>query len=159
MNAYNVASPRPAAPPFSIKYNSDYKDGAVSSGERIQKLFDNNVLTKLLGKFSDGNNAPVIITYKFFQGPALANVYTITSANDFHSRDIKSWKLEASQDSVAWKQLDTRQDVIFNSYFETKIYDFPNTIPYNYYRLTIVGNNGDGLFQIAEWSMNFRKPE
>jgi len=158
MKAYNAALPKPALPPYTVKFNSDYKDGAVSSGEKIDKLFDNNVLTKFLGKFSDGSNAPTIITYKFFGGPIKANVYTITSANDFHARDPRSWRLDASTDGTTWVQLDTRQDIIFSSYFETKIFDFANTVPYLYYRLTILSNKtNDGLIQLSEWTMNYRE--
>lgn len=157
MIAYNNALPKPATPPYSVKFNGTYVDGNVSGGERIDKLFDNNVLTKFIAKFTDEGNAPTIITYKFFGGPAVANVYTMTSANDSHPRDPKSWRLEGSLDGTNWVQLDTRQDIDFNSYFETKIFDFPNTVAYTYYRLTILTNHGDGLFQMAEWTMNFRQ--
>lgn len=158
MTLYNSTQPKPAAPPYSVKFNSDYQDGAVSPGERIDKLFDNNVLTKFIARFTDGNNAPTIITYKFFTGPKVANAYTITSANDNHPRDPKSWKLEGSLDGITYVQLDTRQDVKFNSYFETRIYDFPNTVAYGYYRLTFLSNAGDGLMQVAEWTLNYREP-
>ncbi len=156
--AYNAALPKPATPPYSVKFNNDYQDGGVSSGERIDKLFDNNVLTKFIARFTDGNNAPTIITYKMFKGPTLANVYTLTSANDAHGRDPKSWKLEGSLDGITYVTLDTRQDIDFSSYFETKIFSFTNTVAYGYYRLTILSNHGDGLFQMAEWTMNFRQP-
>jgi hypothetical protein len=84
-------------------------------------------------------------------------VYTITSANDAQARDPKSWRLEGSLDGTNWVQLDTRQEIEFSSRFETRIYDFANTVAYGYYRLTILTNRGDGLFQMAEWTMNFRQ--
>ncbi|MHA4894980.1 ATP/GTP-binding protein [Pedobacter sp. PWIIR3] len=157
MNAYNAALPKPTTPPYSVKFNGDYQDGGVSGGERIDKLFDNNVLTKFIARFTDGNNAPTIITYKPFTGPFLANVYTVTSANDAGGRDPKSWRLEGSLDGTNYVQLDTRQDIDFSSRFETKIFDFKNTVSYSYYRLTILSNHGDGLFQMAEWTLNYRQ--
>ncbi|MGY4384387.1 putative surface protein with fasciclin (FAS1) repeats [Pedobacter sp. UYP24] len=155
--AYNSAIPKPPTTPYSVKFNNDYQDGGVSSGERIDKLFDNNVLTKFIARFTDGNNAPTVITYKLFKGPSIANVYTLTSANDAHGRDPKSWKLEGSLDGVTYVPLDTRQDIDFSSYFETKIFSFKNTVAYGYYRLTILSNHGDGLFQMAEWSLNYQQ--
>ncbi|RZL18785.1 MAG: ATP/GTP-binding protein [Pedobacter sp.] len=157
MTAYNAALPKPATPPYSVRFNGGYVDGNVSAGERIDKLFDNNVLTKFIAEFTSNGNAPTYITYKFFGPPAVANVYTITSANDNHPRDPKSWRLEGSLDGTNFVQLDTRQDVVFSSYFETKLYDFPNTVAYQYYRLTILSNAGDGLMQVAEWTLNFRQ--
>lgn len=157
MALYNAALPKPTIPPYSVKFQGTYQDGAVSSGERIDKLFDNNVLTKFICKFTEENNAPTQITYKFFGGPTVANVYTITSANDEHTRDPKSWRLEGSLDGTNWVQVDTRQDIDFSSYFETKIFDFPNTVAYNYYKLTILTNHTGGLLQMAEWTMNYRQ--
>ncbi|HMI02705.1 MAG TPA: discoidin domain-containing protein [Pedobacter sp.] len=143
--------------PFSVKFNGTYEDGQVSGGERIDKLFDNNILTKFIARFLEGNNNPIKITYSFYSGPQVANVYTVSSANDVKNRDPKAWVLEGSLDGTNWVQLDTRQDQDFNSRFETKIYDFPNTVAYKYYRLTVVSNLGDNLFQISEWSLNYRE--
>ncbi|MFP5079792.1 ATP/GTP-binding protein [Pedobacter sp. JCM 36344] len=154
---YSSALPKPASPPYSVTFRGNYQDGQVSGGERIDKLFDNNVLTKFISRFTDQGNDPTVITYKFFGGPAVANVYTLTSANDAHPRDPKSWRLEGSLNGTNWVQLDTRQDIDFSSYFETKLFDFPNTVAYGYYRLTILTNHGDGLFQMAEWSLNYRQ--
>lgn len=157
MNAYKAALPQPASPPYSVTFAGTYQDGQVSAGERIDKLFDNNVLTKFIARFTDQGNAPTVIVYKPFLGPTRANVYTMTSANDARDRDPKSWRLEGSLDGTNWVQLDTRQDIDFSSRYETKIFDFPNTVAYSYYRLTILTNNGGGLFQMAEWTLNYRQ--
>lgn len=143
--------------PYSVTFNGNYQDGGVSAGEKIDKLFDNNVLTKFISEFLTNNNAPVKMVYKFFTGPQVANVYTMSSANDAKGRDPKSWILEGSNDGVVYERLDSRQDQVFDSRFETHIYDFPNEKAYLYYRLTILTNSGDGLFQLSEWSMNYRK--
>jgi len=130
-------------------------DGKVSAGEKFVKLFDGNVLTKFLCDFYEANR-PVEMIYQFAE-PVVANVYTMTSANDAKARDPKSWRLEGSLDGTNYVQLDTRQDMNFNSRFETQIYDFKNTTGYIYYKLTILSNGGDSLFQMAEWTMNFRE--
>lgn len=130
-------------------------DGKVSAGEKYVKLFDGNKLTKFLAEFHAANR-PIAMIYQFVD-PVVANVYTMTSANDADARDPKSWRLEGSLDGVTYVQLDTRQDMIFNSRFETQIYDFKNTVAYKYFKLTILSNRGDNLFQMAEWTMNFRE--
>lgn len=152
-----ATQPVPPPKPYSVIFNGPYQDGQVSAGERIDKLFDNNILTKFISQFIENNNAPIKMTYSFYTGPVVANVYTVGSANDAKARDPKSWKLEGSLDGTNWVQLDTRQDQVFNSRFETKIYDFNNTEAYKYYRLTILSNLGDNLFQLAEWTMNYRE--
>ena len=130
-------------------------DGRISPGEKFVKVHDGNVLTKFLSGF----NASLGGLYMQWESlePIVANAYTLTSANDAQARDMKSWKLEGSLDNVNWTSLDTRQDQIFESRFQTKIFDFDNTTPYKYYRLTILTNRGDGLFQVAEWTMNYRQ--
>ena len=158
MTAYNSTAPRPPSTPFSVAFAGNYQDGAVSAGERIDKAFDNNVLTKFVGEFTNNNNAPTRVTYKFFTGPKVANAYTVASANDNHPRDPKSWRLEGSLDGVNYVLLDTRQDIIYSSFFETKVFDFPNTVAYGYYKLTILSTAGDGLIGFSEWSMNYREP-
>jgi hypothetical protein len=155
-NIWKNTIPLPAKP-YSVTFNGAYVDGAVSPGEKIDKLFDGNILTKFISEFSNNNNAPIKIVYNFFTGPQVCNVYTISSANDAVARDMKAWRLEGSQDGTIYTLLDTRQDQVFNSRFETHIYDFENAEAYKYYRLTILANRGDGLFQMSEWTLNFRK--
>lgn len=139
---------------FSFQDPNEF-DGRISAGEKFIKLVDGNVLTKWLTGFNP-NTGKVSMTWESPE-PIVSNVYTFTSANDAQARDMKSWRLEGSLDNINWTTLDTRQDQIFESRFQTKIFDFDNTTPYKFYRMNILTNRGDGLFQVAEWTMNFRQ--
>ena len=141
---------------FSVRFEDPNEfDGRISAGEKFIKVHDGNILTKFLSGF----NASTGKVYMQWESPEpiVSNVYTLTSANDAQARDMKSWRMEGSLDNITWTSLDTRQDQIFESRFQTKIFDFDNTTPYKYYRLSILTNRGDGLFQVAEWTMNFRQ--
>ena len=142
---------------FTMQFqDTTVKDGAVSAGEKFIKVHDGNVLTKFLGNFNASTNK---ITMNWIAPvPTVSNVYTMTSANDAQARDPKAWRLEGSLDGVNYIIFDTRQDQVFESRFQTKIYDFDNTVAYKYYRIIILQNRGnDALFQLAEWTMNFRQ--
>ena len=141
---------------FTFKFeNPNEFDGRISPGEKYVKVYDGNVLTKFLSGFNP-NNGKVAMQWKNPE-PIISNVYTLSSANDAQARDPRSWRLEGSLDGINYTTLDTQQDQIFESRFQTKIYDFDNKIAWKYYRLTILTNRGDGLFQLAEWTMNFRQ--
>jgi len=139
--------------PMVFKDPNTY-DGKVSAGEKYVKLFDGNILTKFLAEFGAANQ-PLNMVYEFAE-PQIANVYTMGSANDSQARDPKSWRIEGSQDGTNYVTLDSRQDQVFDNRFQTRIFDFDNTVAYKFYRLVILSNRGDGLFQMAEWTMNFR---
>jgi hypothetical protein len=143
---------------FYVTFNNpDYKDGTVDPGENFTKLFDNNVLTKFISHFNVRDVKPISWTWEAHE-PIVSNVYTLTTANDSkeYNRNPKSWRLEASQDKLTWDLLDTKQDMKFESNFQNKVYDFKNEVAYKYYRITFLSNAGDDLFQMSEWTMNFR---
>jgi hypothetical protein len=130
-------------------------DGSISAGEKFIKVHDGNALTKFLSTFNPDRNK-ITMTW-ISAAPIVSNVYTLTSANDAQARDPKSWRLEGSNDGKNFVLLDTRQDMIFESRFQNKIFEFNNDVPYKYYRIIILTNRGDNLFQLAEWTMNFKQ--
>lgn len=141
---------------FSFKFEDPAEfDGRISPGEKFIKVYDGNVLTKFLCVFN-ANNGKVWMQWTSKE-PVVSNVYTLTSANDAQARDPKSWKLEGSLDGINFVTIDTQQDQVFESRFQTKVYDFDNKIAWKHYRITILTNRGDWLFQLAEWTMNFRQ--
>ena len=141
---------------FTMQFqDTAYRDGTVSAGERFNKVHDGNVLTKFIADFNSNTNK--VMMNWIAPVPTVANVYTLSSANDAKARDPKSWRVEGSLDGVNWIVLDTRQDQNFESRFQTKIFDFDNTVAYKYYRIHILSNAGDARFQLAEWTMNFRQ--
>nr|WP_321408453.1 discoidin domain-containing protein [uncultured Carboxylicivirga sp.] len=128
---------------------SDENPGGPTAGEGSQKLIDDNIGTKfLIFNYHTG----FWVQQNFTDGQVV-NRYTITSANDASGRDPKTWTLEGSNDGIGWTQLDSRSNQVFGSRYQTNEYIIDNDVAYKYYRMNITENNGDGLFQCAEWRL------
>ena len=119
------------------------------SGEEKEKAFDGDVNTKWL-IFRDSG----WIQYTFGGGVAKTiQTYSITSANDHLERAPKDWKLEGSNDGLAWTTLDLRSGVKYTNYFQKKTFAIDNNTAYRSYRLNISSNKYPYLAnstQIAE---------
>jgi dipeptidyl aminopeptidase/acylaminoacyl peptidase len=147
---------------------SDDFDGQISTGEKMIKALDGNILTKFIANFLATNRK---VTLNWIpKVPKVSNAYTITSANDskvYQFRDPRAWRLEGTtavdpkSTTAQWVTLDVRQDQEFTTNYQRKIYDFPNKVAYTGYRLTIlqVWTADGNQFQISEWTMNFREEE
>ena len=143
---------------WSIKFEDpNAVDGSVDAGEKFIKSLDGNLLTKFIAVFNAGNNK---VTMNWVAPiPVVSNAYSLATANDSAPRDPKSWIVEGSNDGTSWVRLDSRQDITWQSRYQRKVFDFPNTTPYKYYRMQILANSGDGtLMQLSEWTMNYRAP-
>ena len=128
---------------------SDDNSGGPNANEGSLKLIDNNINTKFL----IFNYHSEFWVQQNFEDAQVVNRYTITSANDASGRDPKTWTLEGSNDGENWVELDSRSNQSFGSRYQTNEYIFENEVAYNYYRMNITENNGDGLFQCAEWRL------
>jgi len=143
-------------------------DGQINTGEKMIKALDGNILTKFIANFLATNRK---VTLNWIPAvPKVSNCYTITSANDskvYQFRDPRAWRLEGTtavdpkSTSAQWVTLDVRQDQEFTTNYQRKIYDFPNTVAYTGYRVTIlqVWTANGNQFQISEWTMNLREEE
>lgn len=131
---------------LSVQYENTHAD---DQGENSTHVIDNDIGTKfLIFDFK----APAWIQLKY-PDQRQAGAYTLTSANDAPGRDPKDWQILGSDDGVNWVLLDTRTNESFPNRHQTKKYTFSNKVPYSYYRFNILANNGDGLFQLAEWRL------
>lgn len=115
--------------------------------EGIEKLVDGNLGTKYL-VFQP-------TTWAQFKGnkPSIVTKYSLVSGNDAPGRDPKDWTLYGSNDGENWTVLDVRKDITFVSRRETREFEIDNNELFQYYKLDITRNNGDGLFQLAEWTL------
>jgi len=138
-------------------------DGGPTAGEGSLKLIDNSYGTKFLifgAMPADGYWA----RYRA-QNPWVVTKYTITTGGDAAGRDPKTWKFQATNDTLgAWTDLDTRTGVTFAARSTSYTFAFPNTAPYTYFRLLVTQNNGDGgiMGQISEleiWGMSPNAPK
>lgn len=123
--------------------------GENPPNEDKTKAFDDSTSTKWLTFSSSG-----WIQYDFAGTTAYAiNKYTITSANDYATRDPKNWTFKGSNNGTSWTTVDTRTNVTFSSRFQKQTFTFTNTTAYQMYRLDISANNGDTALQLAEIEM------
>ena len=113
--------------------------------EVAQNLTDGDPQTKWLTFDSSG-----WVVYKLSE-PAAVIRYALTSANDTPTRDPKDWKVQGSQDGSTWTTIDTQTGQSFDSRFQRKQYTLSNTTKYQYYRLDITANHGDGLVQLGDF--------
>lgn len=90
-------------------------------------------------------------------GPAgaIVNRYEIDGhiSSGFNIRD---WVVEASQDAVAWTQLDNRAGYTDWVTVQNKTFDFPNRMAYRYYRWTITADQGFDQAYFTEMRLSHR---
>lgn len=136
----------------AVKINLMTIPGTVSDqynttgGEGIEKLVDGDTGSKYLTR-----NRTTWMMWEM-ESEYAANTYVLTSGNDVAGRDPKDWVLEGSHDGKDWVELDKQTGFKFNERYESRSFNL--SIPaYSWYRLTVTANNGDNLFQLAEWTL------
>ena len=114
----------------------------INNGEGRNSLIDNTSATKWL---TAGGNSTGIATFQFPNGNAFAvNKYAITSANDAPGRDPRNWDFQGSNNGITWTTVDSRSGESWPNRFQRREFPFDNPIAYEYYRLNVTANNGDG---------------
>ena len=117
-------------------------------GETAERLNDGDVNSKWLAFEPTG-----WVRYQLSE-PVTVVDYALSSANDSAERDPKDWELQGSHDGSAWTTVDTQSGQDFSERFQTKQYDVATPGSYEYYRLNITANHGDGLVQLAELQLS-----
>ena len=85
--------------------------------------------------------------------PVVVGSYAITNAFSYVGRNPKDWQLLASNDGENWDVLDEQIDQKFTVRMNSREYPVNNKNSYQYFRLNITRNNGDGEFQFAKWQL------
>ena len=142
--------------PASGDYSAELTTGGTASAshenqpsEGSDEAFDDSSSTKWLAF----NTAPRL-QYRF--GSAATHKvtkYAITSGNDDNTRDPKDFTLQGSNDGSSWTTVDTVTGEAFATRGLRKefVCDTPGSTAYEYYRLNISLNNGNGsITQLAE---------
>ncbi|MEO0416945.1 MAG: GDSL-type esterase/lipase family protein, partial [Verrucomicrobiota bacterium] len=125
--------------------------GTTDRPEQIGMSVDGNVGTKWCVPHE---GRPVEWLVKL-EEPIAVKEYQFTSANDVPVRDPREWKWEGSMDRKTWVQLDYReQQDSFPERQQEKSFAFENSSSYRYCRLTLLTNQGDGLFQLSEIALS-----
>lgn len=134
----------------TLQVSAESGDGSNGS-EGSSKVVDGDYDSKfLISGFPD--IAPLKLTLEF-ENPELVNMYSLTSGNDAPARDPKDWVLSGSNNLEDWEVLDERKNQDFVERNSTRNFTFANGTEYRYYQLSILDNNGDGLFQMSEWQL------
>ena len=140
--SYNLA----AMPQKTTKVQFDDHDRPA---EKSPSAFDNDYTSKYL--FRKNNGWMMVRLDKAHT----AQAYTLVSANDAPDRDPKTWTLQgANNETGPWTLLDSRENIQFCSRFTPLTFKIEDTTPYQFYRLTISANNGNGsMTQLAEFQV------
>ncbi|MCA9240272.1 MAG: chitobiase/beta-hexosaminidase C-terminal domain-containing protein, partial [Planctomycetales bacterium] len=123
------------------------------NGEEPPKALDNTKGTKWLAFTQTGTHYEVHFTDNL---PRIVDGYTISSANDATERDPYSWTLSGSNDGVSYTVIDSRDAQDFATRFETRLYEFQNSLPFTYYRFEfqteygVTASNFTGALQMSE---------
>lgn len=120
-------------------------DNANETGDKVA---DNNIDTKYCYNFFMGS----WLNYDF-DTPVVANLYSVSSANDNAGRDPKAWTLMGSDNGTDWVTLDQQTQQVFPDRKTTLFFAFNNKHAYAHYRLVMDGNNGDTMLQLSEWQL------
>ncbi len=100
------------------------------------------------------NDKPVSWQVTMPQNAAPATWYSLTACADYPKRDPRDWEFAGSNDGNAWTTLDKRENQEpMAQRGGTQKFTFTNATAYRFYRLTILKNNGEKHFQIAEISV------
>ncbi len=125
--------------------------GTTDRPEHIGMSVDGNVGTK----WCVPHEGRPVEWFVKLEEPIAVKEYRFTSANDVPARDPREWKWEGSLDGKTWVQLDYRdQQEPFPERQQERAFAFENSAPYRYYRLTLLTNQGDGLFQLSEIALS-----
>ncbi|MDY6439187.1 MAG: RICIN domain-containing protein [Prevotella sp.] len=124
----------------------------VNDAESIEKLFDDDPMTKFCARITAGEQVTMTIE---LARSAILSSYTLTSANDEQGRDPKTWSLQGSTDGYSWTTIDRRTGEIFPERYQRKAYAVASVPAYARYRLLVEEQHGEGqaIFQLAEWQL------
>lgn len=125
--------------------NANGKDG----GEGSLKVVDEDYKSKYL--INPYQNDMYI--QLGFPGAIKLGAYTLTSGNDAPGRDPKDWTITGSADGTTWKIVDERKDEKFAGRNETRRFQITTTESFKFYRINILSNGGESLFQLSEFRL------
>jgi hypothetical protein len=120
----------------------------MSINEGGPRAFDLDITTKW---YSGDSNDTGWLVYQFADNTEyVVKSYSITSGNDFPSRDPAAWELQGSYNGATWMTIDQRTSQVFAMRRQTNSYTTNNTFAYRWYRLLVTANAGSTSLQLAE---------
>lgn len=140
-----------------ITENKVYSDITDNSGSIYSSLASNTINyaidNNLITSSSFSTNANFKLCYKSPKA-VLLQAYAVFSANSDAQKDLKSWSLQASNDSINWIDIDVQNNQQFSGRYTKKVYAVSLSNSYLYFRLNIRENNGNTEeTQLGEWQL------
>lgn len=128
---------------FEISADSHYNDE-----HRAFYAFDQNLSTE----WSSSGSTPAWFQIKF-PNAVCCNAFALTSRNDnYYNQAPRSFELQGSDDGKICDTLDIESGITFTQN-ETKLFDFPNEMAFQYYRLSVTKNNGGTTVLVSEFQL------
>lgn len=130
-------------------------DGLVNSPveETVEKVIDGDLEAKYLDfELDDGIGFTVDLQGDLFR----AELFEITTGNDFPVRDAMNYQILGSTDGVNFTELTTGTITCIDDRLSTREYDFTNENAYGFYRVILTnacdpsGGSGIPSMQVAE---------
>ncbi|NHC46937.1 glycoside hydrolase family 92 protein [Motilibacter sp. K478] len=125
------------------------KEGAV----------DGDPASKWLAFAKPSTAAPVWLQYRLAE-PTVVVRYAMASGNDAPGRDPRDWTVQGSTDGTTWTVLDTRSAQTWpaSPRGQRREFTIANPQPFTHYRLDVTNNNGDSIFQLADFLLSDGSP-
>ncbi len=171
-NTYTVASPAPFSQ-YRLRVDANNGDTSTTASlqfaellfnanpvltssttptnaqERVNQAFDGRTDTKFLTTATN----PSGWVQAQLPSPQIIRAYAVASANDVPGRDPRNWTMEGSNDGSSWTVLDTQTGVAWQSRYQMKEFNIPNSTAYTYYRLNVSKNWGETQMQLSEFQL------
>lgn len=115
--------------------------------ETLSKLVDADAATKWL---TFDRRGTFVLR---FPAPVAVDTYTMTSANDFPTRDPRAWKVYGSNDEVVWDLLDQQDQGVWADRLQTQVFYLERAAAYSRYKVEVSENAGGAELQLAEFEL------
>lgn len=132
-------------------YVSSYDAGSGNEGP--DKLVDGRTNTKWGRSYTNGTSHPYVVVR--VNGGMVLHAYKLFNGNDTNGqpgRRWKKWTIEGSNDQTNWSLIHTIYDGRMNTinYGENLFTIKNNNTRYEYYRITVLNNEGATMIQMSE---------
>ena len=134
-----VLAPVPAGPPYAV--SGEFP----ANNQTADKAFDGNPNTKWLAEDYIG------FIGASFAGLKTVRAYTLTSSEDFPTRDPVSWDFQVGNDGLLWTQHGVQGAQNFPTRGERRTLVVANPTPATRFRLLIHENAGGNEIQLSEF--------
>lgn len=138
---------------LSIYGDMTNKEGELTSSlnitdDKLHTIIDDDILTGFTASVSDAANV-----YLQYHSPMPIQLQGYSICSGLESNDPVSWTLQASNDGTHWDVLHEQTDTTFAVRAQQMCYDVESSMPYIYYKLSLVLPEGVNKLSLSEWQL------